>query len=104
MAIDSRNDARNDSISRRQFVRAVGGAAAIGGLAPLVGTAARGATLGDGPTASSAAETAAARLYQSLKPEQREALCFPYDHQLRRRINANWAITEPTIGELTTEQ
>ncbi|RUL83781.1 DUF3500 domain-containing protein [Tautonia sociabilis] len=102
MAQERCDEPRIDTLSRRQFVRAVGGAAAIGGLAPLVGGSI--ARAGDGPTASSAAETAAARLYQSLRPEQREVLCFPYDHELRRRINANWAITEPTIGELDTEQ
>lgn len=88
-------------ISRRQFAKAVGGAAAIAGLSPLVG---RAAPIGDGPSPSSAAETAAARLYQSLKPDQREILCFPYEHELRRRISANWAITDLTIDELTNEQ
>jgi Protein of unknown function (DUF3500) len=26
-------------------------------------------------------------------------ICFPFDHELRTKINANWAITEPTIGD-----
>ncbi|MEW4568105.1 DUF3500 domain-containing protein [Tautonia sp. JC769] len=102
MSLDNRNDARPDSVSRRQFVRTVGGAAALSGLAPLVN--AHAGFVGDGPSRSSAAETAAARLFESLKPEQREVLCFPYDHPLRTKINANWAITEPTIGQLDTEQ
>ncbi|QDV34228.1 DUF3500 domain-containing protein [Tautonia plasticadhaerens] len=107
MAQDNRNVSRIETLSRRQFVRAVGGAAAIGGLAPFVGLgtgAARAAVLGEGPSPKSAAETAAGRLFESLKPEQREVLCFSYDDPLRKKINANWAITEPTIGELSTEQ
>lgn len=102
MTQDNRNDTRLDPVSRRQFVRAVGGAAALGGLVPWAN--AHAGFVGDGPSHSSTAETSAARLFETLKPEQREILCFPYDHPLRTRISANWAITEPTIGELETEQ
>ena len=101
MTIDPNRDRRDSAISRRHFARAVGGAAVIGGLAPLVG---RSALAGEGPSPTSAAETAAARLHQALKPDQREALCFPYDHELRRRISANWAITDRTIDEMSPEQ
>jgi len=51
-----------------------------------------------------AAETAAKRFYDSLTGEQRKAICFPFDHPLRKKINANWAITKPTIDEYTKEQ
>ena len=85
--------------SRRDFVKAVGGAALIAGAAPLVPTALAA------PTATSAAETAARRLYDSLKEEQRKQICFEFDHPLRQTINANWAITKPTIGDLfSTDQ
>lgn len=86
--------------TRRDFVRAVGGAAAAVGAAPLTGF---GPALA-APTASSSAETAAKRLFESLTAEQRQVVCFPFDHALRQKINANWAITEPTIGSFFTKE
>jgi hypothetical protein len=88
--------------NRREFVRTLGGAAVAAGLAPLM-TGAGSATAA--PTPASAAETAAKRLYDSLSAEQRKTICFAFDHPLRQKINANWAITDPKIGEFfTTEQ
>jgi hypothetical protein len=81
-------------VDRREFVRAVGGLAAAG-AAPLLGLS---RSVFAAPTPSSSAETAAARLHQSLTDEQREAICFPFEHPLRSKISANWAITDPTIG------
>ena len=78
--------------TRRDFVKAVGGAALAAGVVPLAAQAA--------PKPSSAAETAAKRLYDSLTDEQRKTICFPFDHELRSTINANWAITKPKIAEL----
>src|SRR5690606_11812446 len=46
----------------------------------------------------SPAETAVTHLYKSLTDEQRKAICFPFDHQSRRTINANWHVTKPGIG------
>src|SRR5262249_6093350 len=37
--------------------------------------------------------------YDSLNDDQRKVICFAFDHPLRKRINANWAITKPTIDE-----
>jgi len=88
----------NEGISRRDFVRAVGGAALTAGglLSPLAGTR---RALADGPTAKGGAETAVKRLYETLDAKQKKAICFPFDHPLRSRINANWAITKLTIED-----
>lgn len=83
-------------LDRRKFVRAVGGLAVAAGAAPLLGWT---RTAGAAPSPSSTAETAAARLYGSLSDEQRKVVCFPFDDPLRSKINANWAITDPTIGK-----
>ena len=97
-----------EGISRRDFVRTLGlgGAALAGGLLPTFGTPRRAAAFaGKGPTATSAAETASKRLFESLSSEQRGAICFPFDHPLRKKINANWAITKLTIeDDFTKEQ
>lgn len=84
--------------TRRDFVKAVGGAALAAGLAGPAGSAFAA------PKATSGAETAAKRLYDSLTDEQRKAICFPFDHELRSRINANWEITKPKIAELFTKE
>lgn len=96
-------DPESAAFSRRDFVRRVGGAALAGGLLPVIGAKAHALDDKVKPT-ERAAETAARRLYESLNGEQRKTLCFPFDHELRTRINANWAITKPRISDLTAEQ
>jgi hypothetical protein len=72
------------------------GVTAVGGLLPLVAAPDRAVAA---PSAKSAAETTVKRFYESLNKEQRAVICFPFDHQLRGKINANWAITKPKIEE-----
>lgn len=50
------------------------------------------------PTAKSSAETAVARFFASLSDEQKKTICFPFEHELRTKINANWHITKPKVG------
>jgi len=37
--------------------------------------------------------------YGTLSDSQRKTLCFPFDHELRRNISANWHITKPRIAD-----
>src|SRR5262249_9815400 len=93
-----------EGISRREFVRKATGIAVAGGLLPLVPASPAAAALArDGPTPSSSAETAVKRFYDPLTEAQKKVVCFPFDHDLRKRINANWAITKPTIEEFFTK-
>ena len=90
------------SLSRREFVKAVG-ASALAATVPLIGQRqAKAAPVGPSPSAP--AETAVARLYKTLKSEQRERICFPFDHPLRSKVQNNWAIVKPTISDMTSEQ
>lgn len=84
------------SFDRRDFLRVAGAAAAIGAVAPglLFPHVASAA-----PSAKSAAETAAGRLFASLSDEQKKTICFPFDHELRTKISANWHITKPAIDD-----
>ena len=56
------------------------------------------------PSASSP-ESLVKVLYDALSPKQREAVCFPWDHQdeerglLRTRVSANWDITDYYIND-----
>jgi hypothetical protein len=106
MTRESRNDCPEcaEGLNRREFVRAVGAAAVTSSLLLPRGGAGRVLAAGAKPSPDAPAETAARRLYESLSDEQRKTLCFAYDDPLRKRINANWAITKGTIDDLTKEQ
>jgi hypothetical protein len=91
-------DADEDFVlGRRDFIRTVGTTAAVaaGAGLPLFATPKVKAA----PTPKSAAETAVKGLYDSLTDEQREKICFEWNHKDRRRgllrsyVNNNWQIT-----------
>jgi hypothetical protein len=88
-------------VDRRLFLKAVGGAAVLGATSSLMFNAPR---VHAAPSPTSAAETVVAELYKSLSPEQQKTLVFPFDHELRSRISANWHITKATVKDLTKEQ
>jgi hypothetical protein len=87
--------------TRREFVRSLGTAAVAAGVSPLASGL---RTAAAAPTSASAAETSAKRLYESLSDDQRKSICFPFEHPLRHKINANWAITEPKIGDFFSKE
>ncbi len=91
-------DCRDGAVSRRDFVRAVGGAALAGGLIPRIASA------NASPRRVADPETAVKRFYDTLTPAQKTAICFPFDHEKRKRINANWAITDLKIGDYSKDQ
>lgn len=64
--------------------------AAMAAATPSVAPAAK-------PKADS--ETLVATLYKSLTGEQKSKVCFPFDHALRSKVDANWFITPHKIGE-----
>ncbi len=90
-------------LSRREFVKTVG-AVAVAATAPVLGGRRALAAAEAGPTPSAPAETAVARFYKTLKPDQKKLICFPFDHPLRSKVNNNWAIVKPTIEDLNGEQ
>ena len=93
----------DSTLTRRDFVRAAGRAALAAGAVPLLISPRRAMAA---PKPSSAAETAAKQFYEALTAEQKKTICFPFDHELRRRISANWHVTKPQIGDdfYTVEQ
>ena len=96
MALDKRSTCPDcePQLSRRDFVRA-GGAALVAGTV-LPGLASRAVAA---PSPTSAAETVVAEFYSTLSDSQKAAICLPYNHELRRKINANWHITAPQVGD-----
>ena len=89
-------------VNRRSFVKAVTGASALA----LLSASPLRAGLFSGPSLTSAAETAVSEFFKTLTDEQKKTLCFPFEHELRHRISANWHVTKPTLGEsfYTTQQ
>ncbi len=79
------------SVSRRDFLRtSLGAAALIGGAGIGVGA----------PAQRPPSETLVSTLFHSLTPEQRGAVCFPFEHPLRNEVDNNWNITEKSIAAL----
>jgi hypothetical protein len=84
----------DSSVDRRTFVRTVGMAALASAAAPMIVPRFVHAA----PSPTSTAETAVGRFYASLTDAQKKEICFPFEHELRQRINANWHITKPHVG------
>jgi hypothetical protein len=82
-------------VRRRDFLRLAAGTAAVSAVSSSFWTL-PGAYAA--PSPSSAAETAVGRFYNSLSPDQKKTICFGFQDPLRKKINANWHITKPTIG------
>lgn len=80
-------------VDRRDFLKSAGGVALAGVASSWLMP---GAYAAPGP--SSAAETTVGRFYASLSDSQKKTICFPFGDPLRQRINANWHITKPTVG------
>lgn len=78
------------NFTRRQFLGATSATALTVSLSPRVFAA---------PTRTSTAETAVQEFYNSLSEDQKAQICFDFNHELRKKINANWHITKPTIGQ-----
>lgn len=91
---DESNHASRE-VNRRDFVRTVGTVAAVGATGLAV--ARPGMVHANAPSFDP--KNAVQAFYKSLSETQREKLCFPFEHDLRHRINANWNITEPTLGD-----
>lgn len=92
------------TVSRRQFVKTVG-SGVLAASAPFLGQP--GVAEGPakvGPAPSAAAETAVARLYKTFTREQRQLICFPFEHPKRTMVNNNWEIVEPSITDMSPDQ
>jgi hypothetical protein len=85
-------------VTRRSFLRQASGAAglvAAGGILPA------GAAE---PKPKATSETLVKSLYDSLSDQQRSAICFPFDHELRNKVDNNWQITKTPVKSHTKDQ
>ena len=94
---------QNSSLSRRKFVAtAAGGAAAVSAGSLLLDSAT--ALARPDVTKGAASETLVTTLYKSLSEEQREAICLPFDHPLRSKVDNNWHINKTRVSQFSKDQ
>ena len=85
--------------SRRRFLKssvAATGGLVTPGLLPLLAN--------DITKAKNQPETIVKTFYDSLTPEQRNIICFPYNHDLRLKIENNWHITKAKVESFSKDQ
>jgi hypothetical protein len=93
------NTAPSASFSRRQFILGTSSLATLSALGQPSLHAEQAAAAG---AAKAQGETLVTQLYGSLTEPQRQAICFPWDHPLRQKVDNNWHITKTPIGKLLT--
>jgi hypothetical protein len=54
------------------------------------------------PRKPATSETLVATFYQTLTPEQKQLICFPFGHELQSKVDNNWFITPARIGKSFT--
>lgn len=84
-------------LSRRKFVATTASASAIA----LASSSLQGKPQSDKNTT---AETLVQSLYKSLDDKQREAICLPFDHPLRSKVNNNWHINKTRLNQFSDDQ
>src|SRR5438552_2206728 len=87
----------SNQISRREFFKTTTtGVAALAAASPLTGIAARFEPAKTIANRIGTPETLVGTLYKSFSDEQRKAICFPFDHPLRSKVDNHWFITDKT--------
>ena len=86
-------------VTRREFMKRTGAAAAIATAGAIPVFATPRVVLADEAKPKDAPEKIVKRLYETLTEAQKKVICKPFDDPLRQKYSANWAITKPTIGE-----
>ncbi len=85
-----------EDVSRRDFIKAAAGAAAAASLAAIPAVRAQEPRSGGSP------EELVKALYATLKPEQKKEVALPWGHPNRTKVDNNWQITKPRLGQFFT--
>ncbi|SVA86401.1 uncharacterized protein METZ01_LOCUS139255, partial [marine metagenome] len=96
-------DQATSFLSRRKFVGTAAGGAALASAGSLLldskATFAK-TDVAKGPQS----ETLVTTLHKSLTDEQREAICLPFDHALRSKVDNNWHINKTRVSQFSKDQ
>jgi hypothetical protein len=88
-----------EGASRRQFIKTTAAAAVLLPFGSVVEAADRVKKIsGKSP------ETLVGTFYKTLNEAQRQAICFPFGHELQSKIDNNWFITKTRVKEFTRDQ
>jgi len=85
-----------DSPSRRDFLKTTVGTVATvaGATAGVLAVPSQWVRAAEAVQPTAIPETLVAQLYKTLTGEQRQAVCFPFDHPLRNDVDNNWFIVK----------
>src|SRR5882672_1353021 len=86
-------------VTRREFLKTTVTTVAAAAAVPLV----LPASVNGAPAKAARSETLVATLYKDLNETQRKAVCFPFEHPLRSKVDNNWHITDKKISEFFTK-
>ena len=94
------SDCGCSSLTRREFLKTTvsGLAVATAGLPALTSPSAYAA-----PAKSDRSETVVSSLFKTLTDEQKKAVCFPFDHPLRSKVDNNWHIVKQKLADFYTK-
>jgi len=87
-------------VSRRDFLATTATTVAAATAFPLA--TALGAEKKPAKARAIQSETLVTTLQKSLTEEQRKAVCFPFEHELRSKVDNNWHITDKKVSEFFT--
>jgi hypothetical protein len=90
-------------ISRRELLKSTAAGVAtlaVAGAGIITVAEPRTACAAEAATASAVPETLAATLFKSLNEEQKKAICFPFDHALRSKVDNNWHIVDKNMKQV----
>ena len=86
--------------TRRDFLKTTAGVAALGAVGgAMLPIGLRSARAGDAAVASQP-ESLVSQFYKTLTDAQKAAICFPFDHPLRSKVNNNWFIVKSRMDKL----
>lgn len=92
------------TLPRRAFIRQTAGTAAFAAASAALPSLANAAKAGKKKNQGKNSETLVKSLYDSLTDKQRGAICFPFDHELRLKVDNNWHITKTDLHMFTADQ
>src|ERR1041385_5993495 len=87
-------------VTRRSFLKATMAGAAAAAAGPLSALAVSPAE--KVPVNRPTSETLVTTLFKSFNENQKKAVCFPFDHPLRSKVDNNWNITDKKLSEFFT--
>lgn len=89
---DSCCDTFSQLVDRRGFMKSTAATALGVTMGSVLPAAAKAKA--SGPSS----ETLVTTLYKSLTEEQKQSIVFPFDHELRLKVDNNWHITKQRLG------